>query len=466
MKTLLAMLTLALVLGACGDDEGLDLGDAGGRASGARDVTWHADIAPLLTTKCVGCHRDGGLAPFSLERYDDAAPLAALLLGAVEAGIMPPFLAQETDECVPRHGWKDDLRLDAAQKALLRAWVAAEAPEGDPATARAAKAAELELDDPDLTLTIPSEIEISPGGDKFMCFVLDTGLDVETWVDSMQIRAGNPGIVHHVLVYDDVNLRLSEERLAAGQYECFGGTGVSGATLVQAWAPGAVPLRTPADSAIRLQAGARLIMQVHYHPTREPQIDDATSVDFRFAAGRPIYQARSQLIGNFTSPVIIGGLLPGPNDPPGVIEFRIPAGARGHTETAEYLIAPNAADMVIYGMGTHMHYAGTDMAVHLEHAAPAEGEPARECLIQTPRWDFSWQRGYQYDAPIDELPVARPGDRLLFRCTYDNSMDNPFVHAALIEQDLPEPKDILMGEETLDEMCLGGFAVISPVDEE
>ena len=89
-------------------------------------------------------------------------------------------------------------------------------------------------------------------------------------------------------------------------------------------------------------------------------------------------------------------------------------------------------------------------------------QPAEECLLQTPHWDFNWQRGYRYDAPLDELPTAGPGDVLQFRCTYDNSLDNPFVRDALDEQGLTEPREVRLGEESLDEMCLGAFAVAYP----
>ena len=29
-------------------------------------VTWHQDVAPLVSESCVGCHADGGIAPFHL----------------------------------------------------------------------------------------------------------------------------------------------------------------------------------------------------------------------------------------------------------------------------------------------------------------------------------------------------------------------------------------------------------------
>jgi len=48
------------------------------------------------------------------------------------------------------------------------------------------------------------------------------------------------------------------------------------------------------------------------------------------------------------------------------------------------------------------------------------------------------------------------------RCTYDNTLDNPDVRRALAEQGLDEPIDVHLGEEALDEMCLGLFGILVP----
>ncbi|NNL30804.1 MAG: hypothetical protein HKO77_07260, partial [Gemmatimonadetes bacterium] len=40
------------------------------------DVTFSRDIAPVFQRSCVHCHRSGGVAPFSLETYEDARPMA------------------------------------------------------------------------------------------------------------------------------------------------------------------------------------------------------------------------------------------------------------------------------------------------------------------------------------------------------------------------------------------------------
>jgi hypothetical protein len=107
-----------------------------------------------------------------------------------------------------------------------------------------------------------------------------------------------------------------------------------------------------------------------------------------------------------------------------------------------------------------MHYLGTDMKTSIIHAKPGKGEPQEECLVQTPQWDFTWQRFYTYDAALDDLPELRSGDVISLRCTYDNTAQNPFVKRALAEQHLPAPVDVRLGEATLDEMCLAGLPLV------
>ena len=183
----------------------------------------------------------------------------------------------------------------------------------------------------------------------------------------------------------------------------------------------------------------------------------ASTVDLRWIDEEPEMKATLALIGNSSSEE--EGLLPGPDDVNGV-EFRIPAGATNHTEEMTYTVQRANADYGIFLSGTHMHYVGTDMGIWVERAEPDEGEPASECLVETPNWDFNWQRGYVYDAPVEELPRLNKGDTLRLKCTYDNSLDNPGVRQALEDAGLTEPKDVVLGEETLDEMCLGVFGIL------
>jgi hypothetical protein len=114
-------------------------------------------------------------------------------------------------------------------------------------------------------------------------------------------------------------------------------------------------------------------------------------------------------------------------------------------------------------MGTHMHWLGTNMTVKVTRPTERGGQPLQECLVATPHYDFNWQRGYSYDEPIDKLPTIAGGDRIRLRCTYDNTMGNPKLVRALQDQRLASPVDVRLGEETLDEMCLGAFTFLTPV---
>jgi hypothetical protein len=201
-------------------------------------------------------------------------------------------------------------------------------------------------------------------------------------------------------------------------------------------------------------------MQIHYHPAGTTADPDVTKVQMRFTPAKPEYQMVFALIGNFPGQQANGdGLQPGPDDTNGV-EFRIPANVAKHTETQLFTLPAKTGgqpmpELFVYGAGTHMHYVGRDMLIQLEHDSPKSKETGTECLVQTPDWNFAWQRSYSYDTPIADLPRFLPGDRLKMRCTYDSTTNNPYVQRALKDQNLPSPIDVKLGESTLDEMCLG-----------
>ena len=448
-----------------GEDEGettTETGEEGDGSTLAQETTWHQHIAPIVMDKCGSCHVEGGIGPFSMTEFESAASWAELGLEAIEAGQMPPWGQEVTSECEPRHDFKDDPRLSDDQLALLQDWIDDGKPEGDAATAAPLPTPpSLELDDADLRLTIPGEVTIEPGSDQFWCFVVDPGFEETTFIDATQIIAGNEEIVHHVLVYLDETGESEGMAGDDGRYECFGSPGLSDTTLISAWAPGVPPNYMPEQVAMNIPAGSRLVLNVHYHPTSEAQVDADTSIDIRIEDDAPLYFGQLALIGNFGGSLGGGmGLQPGPNDSTDNPEFRIPAGASDHTETMIMRIPPQFPPLKVFGASPHMHYVGTDMLIGLDRAAPEPGTGIdEECLIQTPHYSFEWQRGFQYDAPLDEVPTAVPGDYLYLRCTYDNSMSNPYVVSALDEQGLDAPVDVFLGDETLDEMCLGVFGV-------
>ena len=83
----------------------------------------------ILDRYCIECHREGQIGPFNLTSYADAAAWSATLAERIADGSMPPWHAD------PRFGaFANERRLSSHERRLIDAWIAAAAPEGEPAT--------------------------------------------------------------------------------------------------------------------------------------------------------------------------------------------------------------------------------------------------------------------------------------------------------------------------------------------
>jgi hypothetical protein len=451
-----ALAGLGLAAVACGQGAS-DEADGGGAAGPA--VTFHKDVEPLLHEHCLTCHSDGQIGGFSLASYDTAKKLAPTIVKRTSAREMPPFQAKPTADCEPRFSWKDDPSLTDAEIAVFKAWADQGTPEGDPADAPPPFVLQPSgLPSPDLELTAPETTTVSGTTDQFVCVIYDPKLPADTYIDGIHFVAGNTNVAHHALVFQAKRTDALAASGGAGQYaNCFGAPGT---TLLDGWAPGGVPLELPEGVGMPIGADDVLVVQMHYHPRGQTDTDQS-KLQLRFAKAKPAWSYQTALIGNFKD--ASEGLLPDPDDTNGVPEFRIPANAARHVEDMVYTV-PDAVSiqLPVLAVGTHMHYVGTDMRFSVERKNPTATQPANECLVETPKWDFNWQRWYVYDTDIASLPTVTAGDKLHMHCEYDNTKENPFVAKALADQSLSEPKDVVLGEQTLDEMCLGVAGVLVP----
>lgn len=425
---------------------GSETGSAAGRPN------WHEDIAPLVAAHCRSCHTAGGIAPFAMASYEETAPWAAAMAADVDLALMPPWHGVETDECQPPFAFKHDARLGDAEKALFRDWAAAGAPEGDPALAAEIPAPRsLDLAGASATVKMQAPLTIPAAGttrDYFHCLSIDPGIGETVYLDGLQVIAGNRAIVHHVLIYVDQGA-ASASWPGGVKQNCGGAAGVASATLIGAWVPGGLPIEPPTDVASELPAGTRLILNVHYHAAGDEQVDADTALALRWKTSAPAWTSLFQLIG---APGY-GDSLHGP--------LLIPAGAKDHVEEYEWTVSasgqpiPDLVDIRLWAALNHMHKVGIDMRVSIEDRDTG----VETCLLQTPHWDYNWQRSYAYDTPIASGFRVRGGDKIRVRCTYDNSLDNPGVKDMLTEVGLDAPVDVGLGEGTLDEMCLTGLGV-------
>lgn len=394
------------------------LGLFAGGAS-AQDVTYTEDVAPILMQHCATCHRPGEVAPMSLLTYEDTRPWARSIAQEVGQKRMPPWHA-----AAGLREYTNDRSLDAAQIDVIQRWVAAGAPRGDDALLPPVPTFNdgWQLGEPDLVLAweAPYQIE-ADGDDEYRCFVLDPKFEEDQWVDVIEVLPGNRTTDHHIVIYIDqagaTATKLDEAEPGEG-YTCFGGPGPGFLPyMVPGWGPGYVPSETPAGSGYLLEAGAKIIVQVHYHKTGSPE-EDLTRVGLRFAR-RP------------TQRVLYNGYVLG-------LSLQIPPGDANYVVTGR---TPVREDITVHSIVAHMHYLGKAMDIW---ATLPDG--TRVDLVTVPRFDFYWQTDYLLAEP-QRLPE---GSVMHMQATFDNSPESPYQHS-------DPPRLVTFGEQTTDEMAVAVF---------
>jgi peroxiredoxin len=408
------------------------------------DVTYHRDVAPILQNRCQQCHRPGEVGPFSLLTYKQAVNWADDIKSYTQKRLMPPWkIAEGVD-------FHNDRRMSDKEIATLAAWVDGNCPEGDPKHAPPAKVFSegWQLGTPDLILTVSDDFQLGPTGkDLFRCFALPTHLAEDTYVTGVEIRPGNPRVVHHVLLFIDPqgkgrNLEQEQKkkdgqpvadndphRTAAGDsgpgYSVSMGVGftpVGGG--MGGWAPGQIGRYLPDGTGYLLPKNSDVILQVHYHRNGRAE-KDRTQIG--------LYFAKKKVDRPFQAAALAGQGALG-------MFFSIPAGAERHHLQGDMWAAE---DFTMHTISPHMHMIGKEIAVTM---TPPDG-PART-LFAIKEWDYNWQETYIFKEPVQ----VKAGTRFHIDAYYDNSDKNPHNPSS-------PPKAVTFGEQTFNEMCfvfLGG----------
>lgn len=384
-------------------------------------VTFAHDVAPILYRNCVSCHRPGGVAPFPLISYSDAARRAQLIATVTAKHYMPPWLPAE-----PR--FQNERKLSTAQIAILAEWAAAGALEGNRAEMpRPPDFPEgWQLGKPDLEAAMPAPFDVpADGPDLYQCFVIPAPADKDHYVRALDIRPGNPKVVHHALLFQDIT-GTARRRDRGGGYSCFGTPGFLPARGLGGWTPGALPFQTPADIPELLHGRADLVLQVHYHPTGKPE-SDRTRVALYFTDRKPTRRAADIPLGSN--------------------RIDIPAGDTAYKVTDHFALP---VDVDAIAINPHAHYLCQTM---YGYAVLPNG--TRRTLIRIPDWNFDWQQQYVYAAPI-RLPA---GATVVMEFTYNNSESNP-------RNPNHPPQRVVWGPGTHDEMAGLHIAVVpvNPAD--
>jgi len=404
-------------------------------------VTYYRDTKPIFDAKCVSCHGAGAIGPFPLGTYAEVAPVRVPIGLAVEERRMPPWHADRSCE-----SFSNDRSLTDAQRDTILEWVRVGGPEGDPRDEPAA----LPPSDPGLTRIdqrLPVEGEYTPhGADDYRCFVLEWPEVADKYVTGFNLLPSNAAIVHHANIYaigpaQAQAFRAKQSADGVPGYACYGGVFATGTTLLGSWAPGSHGLELPGGAGILVEPGSVIVAEMHFN-TDSARGSDRSTLAFKVDSE---VRRRALILPfwNFFDWSMGGGMLI-PRDATDVMhqyEFD-PAPARN-------ILAPWIGEdqVQILGVGMHMHQLGKSGRLEIRRA----GEGA-QCMLDIPRWDFSWQSSYFFEEPV---PFTMGADRLFLECHFDNSDANqPIVNGAKAAS-----RDVRWGEDSRDEMCIG-YALI------
>ena len=223
--------------------------------------------------------------------------------------------------------------------------------------------------------------------------------------------------MHHLLAMVDTaggsaHIRSSD---SSPGYPCLGGPGVRIDGYLGGWAPGARPWVMPDGVGIRLPAGARVVIQLHYHNAGPTAASDRSEIRLHAARAPISKRLHFARVGSF--------------------RFTIPAGAPRHEIEASMSVY---RPMSLIAIHPHMHLLGREMKVWALHIDD---------------WDFNWHGFYFYKTPV-ALPL---GSWIELTAAWDNSAGNA-------RNPNKPPKSVGWGERTVDEM--GHAAIIYTYDDE
>jgi mono/diheme cytochrome c family protein len=388
--------------------------------------TFSKEVAPILYQNCTSCHRSGEIGPMPLVSFNDARPWAKSIATRVTNGTMPPWHAD------PAHGeFLNDRRLSDKDRDTIVKWVSSGAPEGNPADMPKlpAFADGWQIGQPDTIWSMLEDYKIPATGTiEYKNFEVPTNLTEDKWAQAIEVRPGNRSVVHHVIVYmidpkpaprgpqpfafapgmrrpadAPKTERGSEPNDRPMQHQPTGWlSGFAPGQSVRIYQPG---------TALRVPAGATLIIQEHYTANGK-DATDRTRIGIKWAKEVP------------KTPVDVATLQNA--------NFVLPAGSSDTRVDAELTLNQ---DTTVWSILPHTHMRGKKWEVTATYP-----DGRSELILNVPKYDFNWQTDYIFKQPLN-LPK---GTKIRTSAWYDNSTANKAN---------PDPKkDVYWGDQTWEEM--------------
>jgi len=327
-----------------------------------------------------------------------------------------------------------------------------------------------------LELGMPRPFTPAPrrGTDEYRCFLIDPGFSERAFITGSQFLPGNATIVHHAIFFrlppgDVAEARQLDAKTDGDGWTCFGGTGIrAGQPLLQtngdsaawigAWAPGGDEVILADGIGYEMAAGSHIVMQVHYN-LLSAEGADQSGIRLRLkGAGARLKPLQTKLLA---APVELpcapgeSGRLCAREQAISDVKARFGAQA-GMAVSALSLLcgggepkpgpvqscySPVRDAGLVHAVAGHMHLLGRSIKVELN-----PGTPKAKILLEVPVYNFDDQGA----RPLPQPVAVKPGDTMRVTCTHDAALRKmlPALRSS-------EPRYVVWGEGTADEMCLG-----------
>jgi hypothetical protein len=384
---------------------------------GQNKPTYYADIEPILRKNCVSCHKPAGIAPFSLQTYEEVAAKGNFIGHVTKTKYMPPWKADPSYQT-----YRNETKLTKEEIDIIQQWIFTRLTKGKKMSPKKiVNKSENEKETiPDLVLPMVNSYQLKDNAQEdFRFFVIPTNLTEDKYLSAVEFIPGNRRQVHHsrVMVDSSQAIRgidgMSEMDMRVKEFQ----TIPLADEFLYGWVPGNTKIFFPPGTGKKIKKESDLILNIHYSPTSKLEADRSTV---------NLYYSRSNVNREVQTLTLKESDIK--NQPFFIERERTPS---------FYIDYPIYKDISLISIMPHMHFIGKSF---IAYAITLEEEKIP--LIKIDEWDFNWQTMYQFKKMV-KIPA---GSRIIVEAKFDNTSENP------VNPNHPA-KDIGYGWNSTDEMC-------------
>ncbi len=367
----------------------------------AQKPTYFDDIQPIIYKNCVGCHRSGQVAPFSLTNFEDVNKRALLISRVTHERYMPPNPADPITlpDGTQASPFKNVKLLTKDEIAIIDKWIAGGKKKGKENKIALSDTITTTIREPDMVLTLQKPFTI-PGNNKeqFRVFVVPTNAKEDLYVEGIDFLPQNRTLAHHCrFMIDTTNKLRPDDGIEVGATSEFQRLGIKmNDNFWHGWIPGNSAILYPEGAAKRLPKNADIILNMHYSPSPK-EVTENSKILIYLSKTPPKRLVKTFILEENSvtnEPFFIA------KDT--VIKF--------------YQRSPTIPiDLSLISITPHMHLLGQNFKAF---AITPDGDLIN--LIQIPKWDFNWQMTYQFNKMI-KIPK---GSVIYAEAVYDNTAAN------------------------------------------